>query len=281
MRPLARALTNRLTAQRPGAELPAKFSIVLDGGGRLSLARERADIRTLACAAGPSAMIAIATGDDNWLGMTEPENAATSISAIIAGDSPKLQPVETLNVQIEYIPATWGEILPFGADCHIVSVGVPFGCLESGQLRVLSEISAELRLSPWRMLFIPAPDHATAEQLVAIARKAGFAGASDVRMHIQACPGRPACMSAHADTRLDAEIAARCMEESGFEGTVHLSGCAKGCASSAPADITLVGVPGGYRLMLRAAARDEGGTMLAPSDLPATMNALMQGRGHG
>ena len=43
----------------------------------------------------------------------------------------------------------------------------------------------------------------------------------------------------------------------------------------------LVGVPGGYRLMLRAAARDEGGTMLAPSDLPATMNALMQGRGHG
>ena len=280
MRPLARALAERLPTQRGGAELPAKFSIVLDGGGRLSLASERADIRAVACGAEASTMIMIACGDDNWLGMTEPDNAATSICAIIAGEMPKLQPVETLNVQNRYIKATWGEILPFGTKGHVVGIGVPFGRLEAGQLRVLSEISAELRPSPWRTLFIPASDFAIAEQAMSTAREAGFAGVGDVRIHIQACPGRPACRSAHADTRTDAVVIARCMEASGFEGTVHVSGCAKGCASSGPADITLVGVPGGYRLMLHAAARDEGGIVLEPADIPERLNFLMQVSGH-
>jgi precorrin-3B synthase len=57
------------------------------------------------------------------------------------------------------------------------------------------------------------------------------------------------------------------MAQAGFSGTAHLSGCAKGCASSSRADLTLIGAPGGYRLLRDATARDEGGAFISPADI--------------
>lgn len=66
--------------------------------------------------------------------------------------------------------------------------------------------------------------------------------ASDPRTHIAACPGTPACASGHLSTRGIAETIAA--DHTGFlDGsfTLHISGCAKGCAHPAAAALTLVG----------------------------------------
>jgi precorrin-3B synthase len=274
MRPLALELGNHLVDRPFGRRLPPKFSFVLDGGGRLGLAGERADIRLLACAVDGRPMIAIARNGADWLGMTEPEDAISAACAIIAGKSAKLQPVGTPSVQSAYIKGTCVGYLPLGAECSVFGLGVAFGRLEARQLRVLAEIAPEIRLSPWRALYLPVAGDAAGMRVMATAREIGLATEiGDPSMRIQACPGRPACRSGHTDTRADAAKVAQWMAAIGFTGTAHVSGCAKGCASSAPADITLVGSPGGYRLLRHATARAEGGILLAASDIPGGLYA--------
>jgi precorrin-3B synthase len=167
----------------------------------------------------------------------------------------------------------------------VIGVGVPFGSLQAGQLRALADLvddadGAGVRLSPWRIFYIAWPLGAVPEHLMAQARDIGFVThAGDPRMRIQACPGRPACRAAHADARADALRAAAWMRASGFSGTAHLSGCAKGCARSAPADLMLTGIPGGYRLMRNASAQDEGGVFVPTADLAAHLDAAAQSAG--
>ena len=282
MRPLALELAQRLAGEPAALTLPSKFGVVLDGGGQLPLEDERADFRLVACPAKGKSMIAIARGNTEWLGMVDPDRAAAVLCAIIAGNQPKLQFVETLNVQRAYILATLPCTLHLSAQCFVVGIGAPFGRLEVNQLRILAEIASEIRLSPWRMLYIPVADSAAARHVTAAVRAAGFATEpDDPRMRVQACSGRPACRSAHADTRADAEMIARLMADTGFSGTVHISGCAKGCASAAPAALTLVGAPAGYRVMQNAAAREAGGVIVAPPNMPKRLAALMGGPRHG
>ena len=277
MRPLACELADRL-ADLADIALPAKFAFVLDGGGRLGLAGERADIRLLACCGNDRTMIAIAR-ETQWLGITEPENATSVLLAIITGKAPSLQPVETLSVQNSNFVETSPGIMRLGAERTVIALGVPFGRLGVDQLRLLCELSAEIRLSPWRMLYLPAPDMAAARQLIAAVREGGFVTEpDDPLMRIQACPGRPACRSAYARTRDDAAMIARLMGTTGFAGTVHVSGCAKGCATSAVADLTLIGVLGGYRVLRSASARDEGGNFSARAGCRGHGHSLDGGR---
>lgn len=277
MRPLAAKLAGQFAAQPAAWRLPAKFTFVLDGGGQLRLDGERASIRLLAYAAGGRTMIAIAH-DGEWIGIAAPDDAVSAIASIIAGQSPKLQSVGTLSVQRKDILAMFADRpqsspLRLRAGRYAVRLGVPFGRLEVDQLRILADFAAEIRLSPWRTVYVPAPDEADAERVAALAQDAGFIiRAGDPLMRIQACPGHPACPAAHADTRADALKIALWMRTRGFEGTAHVSGCAKGCASSAPADITLVGTPGGYRLLHHATTRKEGGTFIHPSGIPEQLD---------
>jgi precorrin-3B synthase len=74
----------------------------------------------------------------------------------------------------------------------------------------------------------------------------------DPRRHVIACPGQPACASALAGTR---GLAARLAAIAG-RGTLHVSGCAKGCAHPAAAEVTLVGQAGCYGLVRHGTARD-------------------------
>jgi precorrin-3B synthase len=89
--------------------------------------------------------------------------------------------------------------------------------------------------------------------LVDGARDIGFiVEAADPILRIDACPGAPACRSSSVDTRRDARrIAAR-----PFTGSVHVSGCAKGCARSAPADLVLVGEQGRYGIVRHGTTRE-------------------------
>ena len=91
---------------------------------------------------------------------------------------------------------------------------------------------------------------------------------SDPLLRIEACPGAPACGSATVDTR----GAARRLAAMGFAGTIHVSGCAKGCARSAPADLVLVGREGRYGVVRQGTARDPVSRTVAPDALGSLLD---------
>jgi precorrin-3B synthase len=374
MRPLARDLAAMLADMPEAWTLPAKFAFVLDGGGRLSLSCERADLRLLAVRTGQGDVrIALGigrAGATEWLGDTSPEHALEAVRWALrerlaeadgsrqafGGVAPGLSPfpAETIlraerpSREIPPIgvvaPAVAALLFPIGrgwreapgegvrsvdeadvatplvrtpspppspdgrgGDCARggslpslraiatdaavtpLGLGVPFGSLQAAQLRALADLvdetdGAGVRLSPWRIFYIAWRHGAASEHVMARARELGFVvDAGDPLMRIQACPGRPACRAAHADTRRDALSVASWMRRSGFSGTAHLSGCGKGCACSAPADLMLTGTRGGYRLARNARAQDDGGVFVAPEDLPAHLDAAQPAGGprHG
>jgi precorrin-3B synthase len=77
--------------------------------------------------------------------------------------------------------------------------------------------------------------------------------ADDPMLRVIACTGAPGCPEAHAETRtLAASLAPHLPENA----TLHVSGCAKGCAHPGPAAITLVGTADGYDLVRHGSPRD-------------------------
>ncbi len=122
--------------------------------------------------------------------------------------------------------------------------GVPFGQTTADDLLALIEAAraSHIRITPWRMLFL--------EGAVA-ARVPGFLSGPDPLLDVAACPGAPACAEASIATRdLAAALAGR------QSGTLHVSGCAKGCARPSPAAITLVGRKGRFDLVQQGHAGD-------------------------
>jgi precorrin-3B synthase len=143
----------------------------------------------------------------------------------------------------------------------ITGVAAPFGRLEAAQLRELVRIAiaagaSELRLSPWRALYIDA--------IVEVPKDLGLiVDEDDPLLRVDACPGAPACRSATVDTR----TMARRLAVSGFAGTIHVSGCAKGCARSVAANLTLVGEGGRYGVVRSGTTRDAIERTIAADDL--------------
>ncbi len=149
-------------------------------------------------------------------------------------------------------------VISFGAGRTAVGIAAAFGRLEAHQLRTLVTIVAEagaayIRLSPWRSLYVAARDIAAASRVVEEVRDIGLiVAANDPILRIDACPGAPACRSSSVDARRDA----RRLATMSFAGTLHISGCAKGCARSAPADLVLVGEQGRYQVIRNGTTRD-------------------------
>jgi precorrin-3B synthase len=75
----------------------------------------------------------------------------------------------------------------------------------------------------------------------------------DPLLRVSACPGQPDCASASTATRADARRLASLLPAG---ATLHVSGCAKGCAHPGPADFTFVGRDGTYDLVRDGTAQD-------------------------
>ena len=58
----------------------------------------------------------------------------------------------------------------------------------------------------------------------------------------------------------------------GLAGTIHVSGCAKGCARSAPAETVLVGQDGRYGVVRNGTARDHVTRWVAPDALASLLD---------
>jgi precorrin-3B synthase len=244
VRALALALTWAIASDRRLASLPAKFGWLVDGGGALSIAGERADVALCVTADG----VALALRG-MWLGMAPRDQAVPAALKLALGERPLLSALTTS-------PVAGARRL--GRVSGLFGVGAPFGRLEAAQLQALAATPGvgELRLSPWRALYLDAPVD-DAERLGLIVDE------SDLLLRIEACPGAPACASSTVDTRR----AARRLAARGFAGTVHVSGCAKGCARSAPADLVLVGDRGRYGVVRGGTTRDAFEKIVAPDTL--------------
>lgn len=128
-------------------------------------------------------------------------------------------------------------------DGHVL--GVAFGATTAASLRELMAVSGAKRIgvTPWRLLRL---DDRAANDVP------GFFAVPKPLLDVSACPGAPLCSQASVKTR---EIA---MELAGdLTGSLHVSGCPKGCARSGPADLTLVGRDGKFDLVRNASAGDE------------------------
>jgi precorrin-3B synthase len=141
----------------------------------------------------------------------------------------------------------------------VLGVAAAFGSLHADQLHLLAKLAdrhadSELRLTPWRALLIPAIASGAIDRVKSECARAGLiTDASDPRRHIAACAGAPACASASVKTR---DVAAGLAPLLRPQDTLHVSGCAKSCASSTPASVTLVGRDGRFDLIRNGKAGD-------------------------
>jgi len=289
---IAQELAQLLVSERALWVLPSKFGFIVDGGGILTLADERADIHLAAIRDGTGPAVAIGLDTKcgtEWLGSVPPASAviaAMETALAFLGAMPdgtrqrmrdlcdeglaslrsamrlRLNPL-TLDPRKANAPSERRVgLLDLGFSRFAVGVAAPFGRLESDQLRKLAgEMAAsgveQVRLSPWRILYAEVGSASAGQAILDVARSVDLiTDRRDPLLGIEACPGAPACRSTSLNTRGDARRLAALASRSGFAGSIHVSGCAKGCAKSAASDLVLVGADGEYGIVRNGSPRD-------------------------
>jgi precorrin-3B synthase len=164
-------------------------------------------------------------------------------------------------------------------------IGLPFGHAETGALERLADAAATagacgLRAAPDRTLLAIGLTKQGAADFVAAAEQFGFVTrADDPRRHVLACAGAPLCASAYLATRAMAlRIAAVGAPYLAGETTIHISGCAKGCAHPAAAALTVVGTDGDCALVANGSARDVPFAAMPVNELPAAIERYLRDR---
>ncbi len=136
----------------------------------------------------------------------------------------------------------------------VLGVAAPFGRLGAAQLDALARGAAragaaELRLTPWRAILVPGLAPAALDRLADACAAAGLiVDAADPRRRVAACAGAPGCRRGTTPVQGDAAALAALIGP-GDGISLHVSGCAKGCAHPGPAPLTLVAADGRYALV--------------------------------
>ena len=280
--PLASRLRRAIATAGLGARLGPKVSVVIDGGGAIRLDGVASDVRLAAVRAGPGAAGAMGVGGAAAragpvaLMADEPAlRAAMAILEAVAGlgETARGRDLEAAALAPISGPVPAAPVVETRETSNVyrlrggqfaVPVYPPFGSIDAAALAALARCALRLhadqvRLAPERALLVcglPAGDCGTMRDA---ATELGFVTErNDPRLRIAACPGAPACASGRIAAReVAAEIAASSCDIFTNSLTLHISGCAKGCARAAPASITLVGSEAGVGLCVRATARGE------------------------
>ncbi|MBN9233636.1 MULTISPECIES: precorrin-3B synthase [Phyllobacteriaceae] len=273
-RALAEAIRAAIYEAGLAGKLGPKVSVVVDGGGLISLDAILADVRLVAVRRDGSVSWHLSIGGTATtarpLGLFDEARASDLTMAILkaiatlgregrARDLDTEQLTERSAVAPEGVIESPSEkplssdsfpigIFPLTNSAEVLGIALPFGSMPAQAIaRLAAEAVArgasEIRPSPQRtLLFLGLTRQAGAELRQAAGALGFVTEASDPRTHIAACPGTPACASGHLSTRGIAETIAA--DHTGFlDGsfTLHISGCAKGCAHPAAAALTLVG----------------------------------------
>ncbi|TCP92987.1 precorrin-3B synthase [Sphingomonas sp. PP-CE-1A-559] len=139
---------------------------------------------------------------------------------------------------------------PLGVGQHALgrALGLPFGRIVARALAryVDTERAIDaIRTTPWHIAIC----EADAALLVKPDPVDFITDPASPALHADACVGAPVCPQGSVETRA---LALRLAPH--ITGRLHVSGCAKGCARAAPADVTLTGREGRYDLAFDARA---------------------------
>ncbi len=299
VRALARSLRLALENDTELARLPAKFSFVVDGGGQLVLDAVRADIRLkVQLDARHRQRVYIGIADPagaRWVSITDP---LAAVDAALAWAKAALRAApEAWGTAAPTLPATRmrrtgtmparptpspGLVMHDG-EPFAVAIGVAFGTVDAKRLASLAALFRatgidQIRLSPWRMIYAPINGRGLAISLLRAAEERGFiVSARAPTVGIEACAGAPACAAARGETRGPAHQLAGMRGALPGVATIHVSGCAKGCARSLAADLVLRAAPGGYHVIVDG--RADGAPMgYLAQDRVRELPALLAGR---
>lgn len=225
-------------------QLPSKIGIAIDAGPAPCLAGVPADFRFERSQAG--ALLLRVEGRP----MGSPTSVETAASDLIAlahwflatggaASGRAARHGAPLPMAAEMAPAPSRALSQVLASASGPFHAVPFGQIDAGGLIALTRKRnvAALRLTPWRGLILEGG-----------AQRAGHA-LPDGLLRVDACPGAPACPQASVETRGLASRLAPLVE-----GSLHVSGCAKGCARQGTAKLVLTGRQGRFDLSRNARA---------------------------
>jgi precorrin-3B synthase len=138
----------------------------------------------------------------------------------------------------DYMPAPG--YTPFGA-----MVGLAFGQLSVATLSTLAK-QGGLRMTPWRMLLVEG-----ARELPDI--DGLITDRNDPLLRVIACTGAPRCSQGLSETRPVARALASSLRPA---QTLHISGCAKGCAHPRASALTVTATATGFDLIMNGRASD-------------------------
>ena len=304
---LAGDLRHTLARTTLAAELAPKISVVIDGGGMLSLDAIAADVRLCAATSDRGTVLRVDLGGNaasaTHLGCVAPTAAVETVMRLLgfiarrgrdvrARDVLAAEGVEPLRSALAIAPCSFGCSLGNGANATREAIGVHrlrdgsvacgiglgFGHADAAALERLAEAAVAagargIRAAVGRVLMIIGLAPETAPTFAAAAESLGcIARADDPRRRVIACAGAPICSSAYiAARRLAPHVAAAI--GSGIDGaaTIHISGCAKGCAHPMPAALTIVGTADGCALVRNGSAHDAPFAIIAAHDLAAAV----------
>ena len=180
-----------------------------------------------------------------------------------------------------------------------IGIAIPVGRMQAEQMRALAQLaddfgSGELRVTVWQNIILPdVPDEEIAAATAAI-RTIGFdTGASTITGCVVACTGNTGCRFSATDTKGQALLLARHLDERVRLDTainIHLTGCPNSCAQHYIADIGLLGVQvpqgersiEGYHVYVGGGVEQQRGLgreiakNIPFADLPSTLERLLQ-----
>jgi precorrin-3B synthase len=298
----------RLLASTPFVgTLAPKVSVVIDGGGAPHLDALAADVRLRAEASPNGPRLHVALGGDAasaaQIGSVAPGHAVEAtvrLLAIVAArgrearahDIVRADGVAELRAAVTDLlsgapaPTERPPAEPVGV--HRLRDGrvaagfeLAFGHTDAPALSQLIDTvkdagASGIRTAPGRVLLISGLESAALPTVTAAAVRLGFiVRPDDRRRYLAACAGKPLCGSAHVETRAHApEVASAAAPLLDGSLSIHLSGCAKGCAHPQKAALTIVGDRAGVSIVANGRASDPPlGTMILDG-LPSSFARL-------
>jgi precorrin-3B synthase len=297
----------RLSAEKLGLhdKLAAKMSVIVDGGGHVCLRDLLADIRLKAVPLDDGVFWQLILGgtEDKALkaGLLRQEHAASIAIDLLSYLATIGPDARGRDLDLATVRVACGERL-LDQDVDVVQrvAHLPYGLMALGDgffavglAPAFGQMSADLLASLFQQATIlglanvrPGPSHslifcgreADCRDLLDYAAGTGFVTmARDPRSAIATCPGAPACGSASMPTHTLAEYAAaECASILDGSFTLHLSGCAKGCAHPSPALLAFHGTAEGLAFGVSARVSDTPGAILPYGQQKAALSRLAQ-----
>jgi precorrin-3B synthase len=302
---IAAALRGALAKTPLPRHLAPKVSIIVEGGGAISLGKLVADVRLTAKRGQDQTVVQIGVAGDQTtampLGAVALDHAievtlhildliarsghaarARDLVAADAGDAFRAAIADFLipdpppaDEQKSSEPIG---IHPLRGGLLACGFGLAFGHADAAALDQLivaaaAQGAAGARAAPGRALLIIGLAHEAAASLAATAESIGFiVRADDPRRYVFACAGAPVCASAHIPARAIApRVTDIASARLGPNFGIHISGCAKGCAHSKRTALTVVGTSGGCALVANGGPRDGPFAIVPVDELPAAL----------